>query len=454
MPTPFPTQLSGAMFLAQRQNALLADQPRVGKTGSAIIATDYILAEKVLVITTASGRPVWRRGLDAWSIFPRPVQVLTNSSKLDPRVPSAIVGWPSLANPNIRSQLMRRDWDVVIPDESHWGKSIEAKRTAACYGDLLEDGKHRVATNGAIARAARVWCLTGSPIPNAPNDLYPMMRALCPERLAAFNGFPDVTLYPDFLERYCVVKPKQVGNFRWIKVVIGGRNLQELRDRLGDFMLLRTQADVGIRPPLYETFPLEVTPKMLREAEGQTDRTDILKAAEAGDTRALEMHMGPLRRVTGTMKAVSVADAIEDEILGGLDKVVLAYWHKDVGDILEAKLAKYGVLRLDGSTPANMRGPIEQQWLNDPKKQVFLGQIQAAGEAIDLSAAAELMFVETSFVPKDMQQMSLRITNHEQKRQARVRVAVLEGSVDEALETVLLRKWSVIREVLTDASRH
>ena len=79
---------------------------------------------------------------------------------------------------------------------------------------------------------------------------------------------------------------------------------------------------------------------------------------------------------------------------------------------------------------------------------MFIGQIQAAGEAIDLSASAELIFAESSFVPKDMQQMAFRITNHTQARQPRVRVAVLEGSIDDAIQSALLRKWAAINEVI------
>jgi SWI/SNF-related matrix-associated actin-dependent regulator 1 of chromatin subfamily A len=117
--------------------------------------------------------------------------------------------------------------------------------------------------------------------------------------------------------------------------------------------------------------------------------------------------------------------------------------------MLAAELAEFGVLRLDGATPPDKRGPIEQQWLNDPTKRVFLAQIVAAGEAIDLSSAAVLWFVEMSFTPKDSKQMSLRITNHTQKRQAVVRVCCIEGSIDEAIQARLLKLWTAIREVLT-----
>ena len=81
--------------------------------------------------------------------------------------------------------------------------------------------------------------------------------------------------------------------------------------------------------------------------------------------------------------------------------------------------------------------------------RVFLGQIAAAGEAIDLSAACELLIVEPSIIPSQMKQISLRVTNHTQTRQVRVRVATLDGSIDDAVQSSLLRKWSAINEVLT-----
>lgn len=449
MPTPFPTQISGAAFLADRARALLADEPRVGKTGAAIIAADLTLSETILVITTSSGRPVWRRAFADWSPFGRKVQVLDGKKPLANDSQVAVVGWGSIANPQIRSQLLRRKWGVVIPDECHLAKSFDAKRTQALFGELTEGGKWLDNKQALAGGQDHIWPLTGTPAPNSPADLYPMLRALRPDCLRAHDGMPDVLVEEDFLKRYTIRKPKKIGPWRTIMVVIGGRNEAELKHRMDGFMLRRTQKDVGITEPIYETFPLAVSDRMKREAEADLDKTALLAAAEAGETKSLEMHLGPLRRLTGEIKARAVVEAIRDEFECGLRKIVLAYWHKDVGQILKEGLAQYGVVGIDGSTPADTRGEAEQRFLRDPSIRVFLGQIQAAGEAIDLSSASELLFVETSFQPAQMAQMSKRITNFTQAGQPRVRVAVLEGSLDEALQTILLRKWSSIREVIS-----
>jgi hypothetical protein len=175
----------------------------------------------------------------------------------------------------------------------------------------------------------------------------------------------------------------------------------------------------------------------------------VLAAAEAGRTSDLEMELGPKRRLTGEIKARAVVEAIREEFVGGLKKIVLAYWHKDVGDILEEGLAKLGTVRLDGSSNDKDRLFAEVAFRTDPRVGVFLGQIQAAGEAIDLSVADELLCVETSLIPKDMKQVALRITNNQKAGSTRVRVASLAGSVDEPLQEILLRKWSSIRKALS-----
>jgi hypothetical protein len=79
---------------------------------------------------------------------------------------------------------------------------------------------------------------------------------------------------------------------------------------------------------------------------------------------------------------------------------------------------------------------------------VFLAQIDAASEAIDLSAADTLWFVETTFSPKSMQQMGSRISNVNRSRTTFVKVCYVENSIDEAIQASLLRLWSAIKEVL------
>jgi len=441
---PMPTQMSGAKFLAARHRALLADEPRVGKTGAAIIAADMILANTIDVVTTASGRAVWRRGFHTWSKLGRSIGIVgvdKNASDCDVRI---------LSYNGATTFVSKRNTDLVILDESHNCKNPDAKRTQAILGKPVAGGKS-LFTGGALVRGTtRAWFLTGTPLPHDPSDIWTTMRSSCPERLYANDqrGWPDVTKFEDFRHRYCIVRMKQISRFSKIAVVIGGRNESELRDRVGDFMLRRTQKDIGIRPSVYELFPLVVSNAVRKQVDGDLDKKAILKAAEDGNTKELEMELGPLRRLTGNIKAQAVVEAVRDEFSNGLNKIVLMYWHKEVGDLLEDGLQQFEPLRIDGSTPTKAREKYELAFRGNTNNRVMLGQIQAAGEAVDFSSANELWFVETSFSPKDQAQAAMRITNVNQTRNTFVRVCCIEGSIDEALQASLLRLWTAINGVL------
>ena len=441
---PMPTQLSGAKFLAARHRALLADEPRVGKTGAAIIAADMILANTIDVVTTASGRAVWRRGFHTWSKLGRTIGIVgvdKNAADCDVRI---------LSYNGATTFVSKRRSDLVILDESHNCKNPDAKRTQAVLGKPMAGGKS-LFTEGALVRDhTRAWFLTGTPLPHDPSDIWTTMRSSCPERLHADDqrDWPDVTRFEDFRHRYCVVRMKQISRFNKIPVVIGGRNESELRERMGDFMLRRTQKDIGIRPSVFELYPMLVSNIVRKQIDCDLDKTAILHAAETGNTKALEMELGPLRRLTGNIKAQSVVEAVKEEFDSGLHKIVLMYWHKEVGDVLMAGLEKFKPLRIDGATPTKEREQYELAFRGNSENRVMLGQIQAAGEAVDFSSANELWFVETSFSPKDQAQAAMRITNVNQTRNTFVRVCCIEGSIDEALQASLLRLWTAINGVL------
>lgn len=441
---PRPLQCEAAMFLAARSHALLASEPRTGKTGSAIIGLEMASCKRVLVITTASGRAVWKSAFGTWAAH-RPPPVIVPDTKRVPEGDTVIVSWAGTAAPAIRHALSAVGWDLVIADESHYCANPATKRTIAVFGD--EAGR-----TGICASAKRVWCLTGTPTPNAPCDLHPTLRAIAPERLLAdeARGWPDVSSYEAFYQRYVKWKIKRLSRFRSIRVAMGGQRIPELRERLAGLWLRHTQQDVGIRPPQFEMLPLTVSAKQRAAIEKQADGKlrDILAAADAATTQDMEMHFGPLRRLTGAIKAEAVAELVREELNCGVRKIVLMCWHVDVINwLVTDSLASYGAVALHGGTTTSARTANINRFQTDPDCRVMVGQLQAAGEAVDLSAADELIFVETDFKPSVMQQAALRVTNLGKDSKVRVRVAALAGSIDEAIQTVLTRKIASIREL-------
>jgi SWI/SNF-related matrix-associated actin-dependent regulator 1 of chromatin subfamily A len=425
-----PEQLEGARFLAARGAALLADEPGFGKTAQAIVAADYILARKVLVVTTASARANWLAEFRMWSALPRTGAAIFTTTEKIPDVDIVVVAWSNVIAPAIRDQLVARQWDVMILDESHKAKSLDAKATQVVYGALQP-------------RAKATWCLTGTPVPNAPNDLYPMLRTLFPQALDGMN-------YDGFVKQFCTVKPRWIGG-QMRQIVTGGKNEEELGGRLAPHFL-RRKAD-SLPPIRYSTYTLaahkarDVFPLL----EKDLDVEAILAAAEAGERVSDDVHLGTVLRGTGILKAHAAAELLKEELEDGkYDKIVVFHWHTEVGAIIRGALNRHGVVGIDGHTRADKRQGIVERFQTDPSTKVFVGQIVAAGEAITLTAANQCFFVEASLVPKDMAQAVRRILRRGQTRPCFCRVAALSGSIDEALMRIVTKKVATIQKILGD----
>ena len=441
-----PTQVSGAEFLASRSTALLADEPRVGKTGAALLALKKIGLPQnrpILIITTASGRAVWRQAVKLW--LGHPCWVVGDGQR--DCEPFYVVSYNQVFQSKVYAVLISCTFDAAIIDEDHRVKHPDRKGSQAVYGKFNTQGA-RVA-DGLVTKIPRVWHLSGTPLPHDPSDTWCRLRSSAPHLLAEFDGFPNVMAYEAFQNRYAVRKPKRLSAWRTIMVPISGKNEDELYRRWAGWYLRRTQKDVGIRPPVQELMPLIVSPAQRRELVADKQTREIIEAIENGDTRDLEMELGSLRRLTGRIKAEAVIAAAKEWLEDNSgDKLVLAYYHREVGDLLAVGLDKFIPMRIDGSTGGSFRETAQERFKTDPRVRVFLAQIDAAGEAIDLSAAPELWFCESSFSPKAMKQMASRISNVNQQKNTYVKVAYIEGSIDEAIQASLLRLWQSIREVV------
>ena len=80
--------------------------------------------------------------------------------------------------------------------------------------------------------------------------------------------------------------------------------------------------------------------------------------------------------------------------------------------------------------------------------RVFIGNIQAAGEVIDLTPCSELVFLECSWVPGENAQAAMRLRGINQKWPVRARTFALFNSVDERVAEVLTRRTKELLKIL------
>lgn len=438
---PFPYQVTGAAFLAERTAAYLGDDPGLGKTRQVIDAADAVGARRILVIGPASLKVNWVREFERFSRYDRPVCVpnpRTYVPLLGPLL--CVVNYEIVPRAELHWLLLNGDWDVVAGDEFHRCKEPAALTTRAVLG---EKGLHKASRH--------FWPMSGTPAPNHPGELYPTLAALYPQ---AVQGMDYVT----WLRHYCHTAP---GTYK--ERVVGLRpEIWQLRQHLDRFMIRRRREDVLPDLPALTTSvwhieddkALAAVRKAMKDAP-EDERDEQLLALlgdETVDDYLLETidetAMSTLRRLCGEAKAHLLVDLLAEELDHGQDKVVLMCWHRSTMDILQAGLERFGVARIDGATK-NRQAEVDrfQDSAYSTSCRVFIGQIQAAGTGHTLTAAHNMVIVEPSWVPGENFQAMLRINRIGQLYPCLVRFACLAGSLDTAIMTTSERKTLQLTKV-------
>jgi SWI/SNF-related matrix-associated actin-dependent regulator of chromatin subfamily A-like protein 1 len=444
----FPYQKIGAEWLATKKVALLADEMGLGKSAQAIRAADLIQAKRILVLCPAVARVNWAREFEKFSHTPRPLHVALDGGAIPPHS-SVITSYDLAFRLHERGVWEKTFFDALILDEAHFLKSLDAKRTKAVFG-----------AKGLCHQANRTWALTGTPMPSHPGELWTMLFTFGRTRLP----------YPAFVERYCnFVEGK--GPLSGTRQITGANRsrIPELKELLAPIMLRRKKEDVLKELPpimftdvIVEPGPVDVL-QCFPEWVLPDDRTKELEAKISEEKRifveAIDQVGGPgtaagiklmeamaqsiatLRRYTGIQKIASVASMVRSELENdAYHKVVIFAVHQNVIEGLRAKLNMFRAVTVYGKTEPAKRQYNVDKFQEDPKCRVFIGNIQAAGTSITLTAAHHVVFAEQSWVPGENAQAVMRVHRIGQTLPVSVRFCGLANSIDERVAEVLKRK--------------
>lgn len=442
MKTLSPYQIEGAEFLAKRPFALLADDMGLGKTAQLIHAADMVGAKKILVICPAVARINWQREFSEFSIYSRDFKVCTTLN--DEITDNCIVSY-EFATENYEL-LKGIPWDLVICDESHKIKEPEAKVTQRIYGK-----------NGIIRVSDRLWCSSGTPAPNHAGELWPLLYTF---------GATTLT-HEDFINRFCKTRPTFYGGKRGIKIDgTKAETFPEIKKILSGLMIRRLKKDVLKELPSvsFETVYVEGTPlpetiaidlSIIKREEGYL----VEAMAIAGDQLAYVLDrigssVSVLRRYVGLQKVKSVAEMVKRELQdGAYEKIVIFAVHTDVIAHLKSELESFGAVVINGKTQPKDRQTAIDDFQNKKDCRVFIGNIKAAGQAITLTAAHQVLFVEKTWSPGEIAQAIDRVNRRGQTLPVTVRSAVLADSLDEKVDAVLTRKTKELTEIFNSQEK-
>jgi SWI/SNF-related matrix-associated actin-dependent regulator of chromatin subfamily A-like protein 1 len=434
----FDYQIDDAQWLAGTPRALLASEMGTGKTATLITAANK-LSFRVLVVCPAIARSVWEREWKRWAdsvweiVRVNSAADLNKLTKLSPKKLTVIIasydlfsrkekGFPSA----IRAALTKyvKDLDTVICDECHYLKSPGSNRTKEVYK--------------LVPSVSRFWVASGTPAPNHYGELWPMISSLWPE---ALNNMDRL----GFEAKFTNARTFMVGG-REITTISGSKNGQELKEMLAPYMRRRTKQEVlkDLPSMMWDTLPLDI-PDLHQAFEDYASITNDEELLEALSRD--KVHLATERRLTGMLKTVPCAEWINEllEPDPGKKIVVFAY-HTEVIDRLMELLGNYSPVKVDGRDSDRVRQLAEKSFM-EGQSRVFIGQIQAAGTALTLTAASDVLFVESDWVPANNVQAASRCHRIGQTENVIVRHAVMAGSVDEKIGESLVRKEQELAEV-------
>jgi len=392
---PWVFQIPGVEYIMSHVNTLVGDQPGLGKTAQAVMAANEMRAKRVLVVCPANIRLQWAKMIREWStmegryiIYP----ILKSSDGVHPNASWTIISYDLARNPAIHYALMEGYYDLLVIDEAHFAKSINAKRTQMLFGG----GEY----NALTSRAEKIVGLTGTPLPNRPRECYTLARGLCWESIdfVSEDAFRHRFNPSQLMEKF---HPDTKKTSQWIKEKSG--RLPELRNRLrSNFMVRRLKRDVMKHLPAvtYNIHYVEET-GIIRKALHAEKMLDIDPTDLSGASGQELGHISVVRRMMGTALAPQVCDYVEMLLGGGVDKMLLLGWHHDVLDIYEQRLNKYGFVRVDGRTSAIRKQNYVDQFQADGDTRIFCGNIQSVGVGTDglQNVCDYVVFGEADWVP-------------------------------------------------------
>ena len=413
--------------LAGSKRFILADDMGLGKTTSTIIAALETGSKKILIVCPASLKINWQREIENYS--DRPV-FICEGKKFSTEHDFVIINYDILKNfhdPKSKelTLLEQCNFDLVILDEAHMISNAQAQRTKII--------------NSFVKKINRVWLLTGTPMTSRPMNYYNLLSII--ESPVAQNWIA-------YAIRYCQGYQFKAGN-RKVWNVSGASNLEELRDRTSKQILRRLKEEVLDLPdkiitPVYLRLQSKEYENLMGEYYDWYDKNP-------DQSSSLTVQFSKLMKVRKVIANEKTRQTIEfvENILEQGKKVIIFTNFTDSLQTIYQHFGKQAVY-LDGSCSNSVRQQAVDQFQNEEKIKVFVGNLKAAGVGLTLTSAEVVIMNDLSFVPAEHAQAEDRAYRYGQKSNVLVYYPLYENTIEGAIYDILNKKKEIIRTVMGD----
>ncbi|MCK5604912.1 DEAD/DEAH box helicase [Candidatus Pacearchaeota archaeon] len=401
----FPFQPPAIQYAARHKICMIADDMGLGKTIESLGVANLLGLKHILVICPAALRDNWAREMNIWHMNGNPVSIIRTGKTIFGNACSLIISY-QLAVKRF-NELMEIGFDLIILDEAHRLKNPEAKQTQKILGHELNEG--------IVSRSDRVLMLTGTPYPNWPDELAWILNKMKPSIID--NMSPG-----SFIQRFCTFENGDYG-----VVITGSKNETELYNRLrSGFMVRRLKEDVLSDLPEISfkmiVFPQDQTIRKIIEKEKNFDAEEIYRNGVP-----LGSPFPEIRRELGEAKVPLTVQYVEDLFADGAKKVVVVGHHVDAMGMIFEELMNFKPALVLGKVK-NKQAEVDM-FQNDPECRVMI--LNDAGfEGYTMTAGAEMVFHESSFVPGHNAQAIGRVFRIGQTCKVIVHILLIEASIE------------------------
>lgn len=471
-------QKSGAKFLIASKKCILADSMGLGKSITSVIAALAGGYKNILVITTASLKSSWKK--DMLFYVPEDEINIVSGSKWTPGKKFTVINYDIIDNfyeiplePEFETQeikdkdgkvvdsfqvpvmvrdkktgemvqkmkksikkanileslanspLFLEDYDCVIIDEAQKLSNSTSNRYKCIY-DFLRKSDPKA-----------VFLLTGTPLTNNPMNLYNILRLIDAE----------VTWdYKYYVKRYCGGKEMRLRDGRTILKPGKATNLNELREKIKNVYIRRLASETGEMVGKTITrryYDLDDKQKVeydrlwqeyqdAQENEGNYDTEQYRQLVEGMIVRqylAKEM----------TKHTIGLAE----DYLDCDEKVVIITCFQDEMDILQKHFGKKCVV-YNGKMLPKQKDKAQDEFLNNPKVKVFIGQIEACGVGLSLPVSKTIIFNSYSWSEASNRQAEDRVYRLTQTRDVECIYMLFNDSISQDMFDKVLYKGYVM----------
>ena len=435
---PYPYQLKGIARGLQLKRFMNCDEPGLGKTLQSIATINLADAFPCLVVCPSSLKINWLR---EWEKFTDKKAMILTDKVRDTWTfffqtgmhEVFIVNYESLKKYFVQRIKKAEGWTLrdvefrnsinlfksVIIDESHRCKSASTQQAKFCKG--ICTGKEWVIE------------LTGTPVVNRPKDLIPQLAIL--DRMNDFGG------YKPFVDRYCSGQRE-------------ASNLRELNFNLWKYCMFRREKSL-VLTDLPDKIRQVNTCEITNRKEYMDAERDLImylqKYKDADDDKIAKAMRGEvmvriniLRQISARGKVRDVIEFVKDFRENGKKIILFCSLHEVVD-----QLKRYfpTAVSVTGRDSQDEKQRAVDAFQNNPKADIIICSIKAAGVGLTLTASSNVAFVEFPWTYADCCQCEDRAHRIGQKDSVTCYYFLGRRTIDEKVYRIIQEKKNIANAV-------